>query len=155
MTRDCRRLRSIMDSDKIFQRICRQAQQDKAIARHVERHWGDMDCPKLCVVQPARRDEFHVVHPPDPKTDLRPLSGLVAAAPLGIGEQVGCSSIGASIVGVKLQKSETLTDWSHRPPSSAQISYAPDDVRRLFLVRDERLRILQEKARMPWLRSTP
>ena len=75
----------------------------------------------------------------------------IAAALLGIGEQIGYGVLVDSVLGVKLEKFETLTDWTKRPLTPAQISYALDDVRYLIPLRDELYRRLEANGRASWL----
>ncbi len=56
----------------------------------------------------------------------------VAAAMGGFGAQVGYAQIVERLAGVVVDKSETLTDWSRRPLTKAQLAYAVDDVRYLL-----------------------
>jgi ribonuclease D len=75
----------------------------------------------------------------------------VAAAMLGLGAQVGYARLVEMLLGVSLAKSETLTDWSRRPLSDAQIQYALDDVRYLLPVYDILQARLVEADRSDWL----
>jgi ribonuclease D len=75
----------------------------------------------------------------------------IAAALLGMGEQLAYGALVESVLGVKLEKLETLTDWTRRPLSPGQIEYALDDVRYLLPLRDELRRRLEAKGRLTWL----
>ena len=55
----------------------------------------------------------------------------VAAALTGYGESASYARLVEQILGVKLKKIETFTDWSKRPLSAEQVEYALDDVRYL------------------------
>lgn len=68
-----------------------------------------------------------------------------------MGEQIGYGPLVERLVGVKLDKLETLTDWARRPLSPAQVAYALDDVRHLFSVRDTLKARLAEKGRSQWV----
>ncbi|MDR3418229.1 MAG: ribonuclease D [Nevskia sp.] len=75
----------------------------------------------------------------------------VAAALLGHGDQLGYAALVEKLLGVKLDKSLTRTDWSRRPLSPAELAYAADDVRYLGEIyprlRDE----LDARGRLAWL----
>ncbi len=61
----------------------------------------------------------------------------VASAMVGYGAQAGYAQLVERVLGVAVEKSETLTDWSHRPLTPAQIAYAVDDVRHLLPVYEQ------------------
>jgi ribonuclease D len=74
----------------------------------------------------------------------------VAAALAGLSPQIGYADLVERLLGVRLHKSQTRTDWSRRPLSPEQIAYALDDVRYLLPLRaalDERL---QQLGRRDW-----
>jgi ribonuclease D len=75
----------------------------------------------------------------------------LAAALLGHGDQLGYASLVEKLLGVKLDKSLTRTDWSRRPLSAAELAYAADDVHYLGgiypLLRDA----LAQRGRLAWL----
>jgi ribonuclease D len=66
----------------------------------------------------------------------------VAAAFTGLPPQIGYADLVQRLLGARLHKSQTRTDWSRRPLSPEQIAYALDDVNYLLPLRtalDERL----------------
>lgn len=75
----------------------------------------------------------------------------IAAALLNMGDQVGYGALVNGVLGVKLEKLETRTDWTRRPLTPAQTAYALDDVRYLLPLRDELRLRLQAKGRLSWL----
>lgn len=75
----------------------------------------------------------------------------VAAAVLGLGDQLGYARLVEQLLGVSLDKSQSRTDWSRRPLSNRQVEYAIDDVRHL---RDVYLKLheqLEKLGRLRWL----
>ena len=74
----------------------------------------------------------------------------VAAALAGYGAQVGYAQLIERLVGVAVDKSETLTDWSRRPLTKAQLAYAIDDVRYLLPACDALAAQLNELGRWEW-----
>ena len=52
----------------------------------------------------------------------------LAAAFLGLRQQIGYGALVESYCGVRLPKAESLTDWSRRPLDEDQLRYAEDDV---------------------------
>ncbi len=75
----------------------------------------------------------------------------VAAAMAGYGAQVGYAQLVERLLGVAVEKTETLTDWSRRPLTQAQIAYAADDVRHLLPLYDRLRARLTELKRWEWL----
>ncbi|WP_020393660.1 ribonuclease D [Thiolinea disciformis] len=65
----------------------------------------------------------------------------IAAAVLGLGDQLGYARLVEDLLGVQLDKSQSRTDWARRPLNKAQLAYAIDDVRYLR----DLYPILQEK----------
>jgi ribonuclease D len=75
----------------------------------------------------------------------------VAAAVLGMGDQLGYARLVEATLGLTLDKSQSRTDWSRRPLTKAQLEYAIDDVRHLrevyLMLRGQ----LETLGRMKWL----
>jgi ribonuclease D len=86
--------------------------------------------------------------PPTPVFDTQ-----VAATLTGYGDQVGYGPLVETIVGVKLDKAHTRTDWCRRPLSEAQIRYAEDDVRYLRDIYQFLDRKVEEMGRAQWLQE--
>lgn len=77
----------------------------------------------------------------------------IAAAMLGYGDQVGYATLVERVVGERLPKHQTRTDWCARPLTEEQMQYAFDDVRYLgplFERLDEELR---RRGRSDWHRQ--
>ena len=55
----------------------------------------------------------------------------VAAAIVGMGDQIGYGRLVEACVGIDLEKSQARTDWAQRPLTPQQLEYAIDDVRYL------------------------
>lgn len=75
----------------------------------------------------------------------------VAAALTGLPAQVGYADLVRRHFGIELDKSHTRTDWSRRPLSDAQLSYAIEDVRHLGPLRDRLMEQLDKLGRITWL----
>jgi ribonuclease D len=75
----------------------------------------------------------------------------VAAAMAGYGAGLGYQALVEKLLGVRLEKGETRSDWLRRPLSEAQLHYAADDVlhlRAAWRILDAKLR---ELGRLDWL----
>ena len=75
----------------------------------------------------------------------------VAAAFLGMRQQVSYASLVEVYAGVRLPKAESLTDWSRRPLDPEQLTYAEDDVRYLPGIYDRMVEQLVERDRLAWV----
>ncbi len=75
----------------------------------------------------------------------------LAAALLGSSQQIGYGSIVKTVLGVSLDKADSYTDWSRRPLSDSQLSYAADDVAYLPKLYHQMHEDLEEKGRLHWL----
>lgn len=75
----------------------------------------------------------------------------IAAAVLGMGDQLGYGRLVENLLGVVLDKSQSRTDWSRRPLSAAQLEYAIDDVRYLRDVYQQLRQQLEKLGRLKWL----
>ena len=75
----------------------------------------------------------------------------VAAALLGHGDQLGYAALVEKLLGVKLDKSLTRTDWSRRPLNAAELAYAADDVRYLGEIYPRLREELVARGRLAWL----
>ena len=75
----------------------------------------------------------------------------VAAMVCGFGEQVGYETLVRKIARQKLDKSSRFTDWSRRPLSEAQKTYALADVTHLREIYEFLSRRLDETGRRGWV----
>lgn len=75
----------------------------------------------------------------------------IAAAILGHGGQVSYAQLVENILNIKLDKTQTRTDWIKRPLSNKQIEYAEDDVKYLVRIYPVLLKSLEESGKQDWL----
>ncbi|MBF0256519.1 MAG: ribonuclease D [Gammaproteobacteria bacterium] len=83
---------------------------------------------------------------PTPLFDTQP-----AAALLGQGDQVGYGPLVEQVLGIKLEKGHSRTDWSQRPLDPQQIAYAYEDVIYLGQLYLRMRQQLLDKGRLDWL----
>tara|TARA_R110000868_G_scaffold58122_3_gene179459 strand:- start:11205 stop:12365 length:1161 start_codon:yes stop_codon:yes gene_type:complete len=102
------------------------------------------------VFHAARQDIEIFVHlsgkVPHPVFDTQ-----VAAMVLGYGDQVGYETLVNKVVRKNIDKSMRFTDWSHRPLSTKQLSYALSDVTHLRVIYEEFHERLAANGRSYWL----
>lgn len=75
----------------------------------------------------------------------------IAAAMVGLGEQLSYGRLVEAMFGVVLPKGESYSDWLQRPLSPAQLTYAFDDVRYLLPLHDMLTERLTALGRMTWV----
>jgi ribonuclease D len=90
------------------------------------------------------KSEYNII--PTPLFDTQ-----IAASILGLNEQISYAELVSQTLAIHLPKTESRTDWSRRPLTSAQIDYALDDVNHLGALYDYLKQALQEKQRIHWL----
>jgi ribonuclease D len=73
----------------------------------------------------------------------------IAAAFLGHG-LASLSALVHTFLDVRLQKGDRLTDWSTRPLSAGQLTYAAEDVAHLLRLSDTIAKQLTERGRLAW-----
>jgi len=77
----------------------------------------------------------------------------IAAGLVGYEYPAGYGSLLFKLLGQRLHKGETRTDWRRRPLSSGQIEYALDDVRHLAEMAAKLRGRLEELGRLSWLET--
>ena len=75
----------------------------------------------------------------------------VAAAYVGLRQQVSYAALVEYYTGVHLSKTESLTDWSRRPLDEDQLIYAEDDVRYLIGIYERMQLELASRERLSWV----
>lgn len=110
-----------------------------------------MAAPNVVKVFHAARQDIEIVWSlakliPAPLFDTQ-----IAAMVCGYGDQASYGDLVQQICKVGLDKSSRFTDWSRRPLSDAQISYAIADVTYLRDIYTFLMRKLEKTGRMDWL----
>jgi ribonuclease D len=104
------------------------------------------------VFHAARQDVEIVYHLggliPHPLFDTQ-----VAAAVCGHGESVGYEALVREIAGASIDKSHRFTDWSRRPLSEAQLTYAAADVTHLIQIYEKLQEEVDRVGRREWIRE--
>lgn len=135
--------------------------------------WGDIDDPIAVAIDPlavspaplvealARPEVEVILHAAQAdlallatRFNLR-LDGLIdtqiAAAFVGMGEQISYSGMIERLLDVELDKGAQFTEWSRRPLSSDQLEYALDDVRYLPSAWRKLRGRLEGRGRLDWV----
>jgi ribonuclease D len=77
----------------------------------------------------------------------------VAAMVCGFGEQVGYETLVRRIARAKLDKTSRFTDWSRRPLTDAQLSYALADVTHLRVIYEYLAAEIEKSGRGSWVQQ--
>lgn len=107
--------------------------------------------PQRLKVLHAAWQDLEIFHHLSGKVPSPIFDTQVAAAVLGMGDQLGYARLVEHLLGVALDKSQSRTDWARRPLTDKQLEYAIDDVRHL---RDAYLMLqsqLEQLGRLKWL----
>ena len=134
--------------------------------------WGDPDAPEVAAIDPLAADPLPVlglVADPEVEVVLHSAQGdlallgtrlglagrnvvdtQVAAAFLGLGDQVGYAGLVEELRGTTIDKAHQFTDWCRRPLSDDQLRYALDDVRHLPAIWRELSERLAARGRLGW-----
>ncbi len=110
-----------------------------------------MNDPKILKVFHSARQDLEIFYDlmgcvPAPLFDTQ-----VGAMVCGLGDCVSYQSVVNHYLGIDLDKSSRVTDWSFRPLSEKQLSYALADVTYLVKVYEKMTAELSEKKRQGWV----
>ena len=77
----------------------------------------------------------------------------IAAMVCGFGDQIAYGTLVSALVGIQLEKTSRFADWSRRPLTQKQLTYALSDVTHLRVAYEKLASELQESGRAHWLDS--
>lgn len=109
--------------------------------------------PKVLKIFHAGRQDLEIFYHrwgrlPQPLFDTQ-----IAAALLGLGDQIGYATLVQQLLGRELEKGHTRTDWARRPLDPEQLRYALDDVIYLGEIHQQLTTRLREQGRETWLQE--
>jgi len=99
----------------------------------------------------AARQDLEIFHVDGDVMPVPMFDTQVAAMVCGFGEQVGYETLVRKIAKAGLDKSSRFTDWSRRPLSDAQKTYALADVTHLRQIYEFLSAELERTGRRPWV----
>lgn len=112
--------------------------------------WQRVSNPNILVVLHAAEQDLDLVYGFSGLVPQNIMDTQIAAGFAGFGYPVGYGKLLSHLLGIHLSKTESFTDWTHRPLTPAQIEYALDDVRHLLPLHDRLMDMLLEAGRFPW-----
>ena len=109
--------------------------------------------PRIIKVFHASRQDLEIFfnltgHLPSPIFDTQ-----VAAMVCGFGDSIGYEQLVLKLTGIQVDKTSRFTDWSLRPLTNKQISYALSDVIHLRPVYEKILIRLEQTNRSSWIKE--
>ena len=109
--------------------------------------------PKVLKVFHASRQDNEIFfnlfgYVPEPIFDTQ-----IAAMVCGFGDQIAYGTLVSELVGIQLEKTSRFADWSRRPLTQKQLTYALSDVTHLRVAYEKLASELQESGRAHWLDS--
>lgn len=113
--------------------------------------WELLADTKILKVFHAARQDLEIVLQLSGKMVEPLFDTQVAAMVCGHGEQIGYDSLVADVLGIRPDKSSQFTDWSHRPLSPRQLTYALNDVVYLVDVYKSLAKKLEKTGRLDWV----
>lgn len=99
----------------------------------------------------AAREEFRFCRNACGKRPARMFDTQIAAGLIGLEFPASYSNLVSRLAGATLSKSETRTNWRHRPLDKQQLQYAINDVLYLTTIHDRIMERIGELGRESWL----
>ena len=113
--------------------------------------WDLLGNERITKVFHAAHQDLEIFFKEMGKLPMPLFDSQIAAMVLGHGDQVGYDRLVRAVLNHEIDKSSRFTDWSRRPLSARQISYALDDVIYLAEMYPRLLAQLEKKGRAGWL----
>jgi ribonuclease D len=107
--------------------------------------------PKVLKVFHAARQDLEIFYLRMNKVPQPLFDTQVAAMVCGHGEAASYESLASKLAKAKIDKSSRFTDWSRRPLSERQLTYALSDVTHLRVVYEKLKRQLDKTGRFAWI----
>jgi len=116
----------------------------------LEPFWNVVVDPANQVIVHAGREEVRLCHIWSGQTPGNLFDLQIAAGLVGLPYPLGHGPLVHQVLGTKLSKGETLTEWRTRPLTREQIHYAFDDVRYLLALWRQLSERLEKHQRTAW-----
>ena len=107
--------------------------------------------PKVIKVFHAARQDLEIFYLRMNKVPTPLFDTQVAAMVCGHGEAASYETLATKLAKAKIDKSSRFTDWSRRPISERQITYALSDVTHLRVVYEKLRQQLEKTDRLSWI----
>lgn len=115
--------------------------------------WKVVTNPNHVVIVHAGREEVRLCQLWSGLTPANLFDLQIAAGMVGLTYPLSHGKLVHQVLGIRLSKAETLTEWRNRPLTKEQIQYAYDDVRYLLPLWEKLSTQLDILDRLPWARE--
>jgi ribonuclease D len=126
---------------------------DPMTAGPLDAFWEVVVDPAHLVIVHAGREEVRLCHLWTGRTPGNLFDLQIAAGLSGLGYPLSHAALVSQLLGVQLNKGETLTEWRNRPLTKQQVRYAFDDVRYLLPLWQRLAARLEQLGRSEWARE--
>ncbi len=109
--------------------------------------------PNVVKVFHAARQDMEIFHQLMDATPVPIFDSQIAAMACGYGDQIGYEPLMRGLLGAAIDKGSRFTDWSRRPLSQAQLTYALSDVTHLRDAYPLLMERLKAEGREAWVRE--
>ena len=114
---------------------------------------GILKDPKIVKVLHAAFEDMEIFLNQMGEMPISVFDTQIAAQFCGFGESVGYDTLIKSLCSKDIDKSQQRTDWTKRPLTEAQITYAVADVFYLRQAYEIMVKLLQKKGRLSWVKE--
>jgi ribonuclease D len=116
----------------------------------LDRFWQLMHDPARTIIAHAGREEVRMCRFLSGTAPANLFDAQIAAGLIGLTYPIGYAGLVQAVLGSRLNKSDTLSDWRRRPLSDSQVRYAYDDVRFLIPAYERIHNRLTKYDRLSW-----
>ena len=109
--------------------------------------------PSILKVMHAARQDLEIFYNLSNQVPVPLFDTQVAAMVCGFGEAAAYEKLARKLAQAKIDKSSRFTDWSKRPLTERQLTYALADVEHLPLIYQKLSASLEESRRGPWVKE--
>ena len=113
--------------------------------------WQRVADPKILKVLHAAEQDLDLAFTASGLVPQNLFDTQIAAGFIGFGYPVGYGKLLQQLLNITISKTESYTDWTHRPLTKQQIEYAIDDVRHLLPIYEKLVKQLTELKRFDWV----
>lgn len=115
--------------------------------------WDLVSNESIEVVFHAAEQDVLLIYQESGRIPANLFDAQIAAGFIGLGYPLSYGKLVFDLLGMRLTKTESFTDWSQRPLSNEQVEYAANDVRYLLAVKDRLKKKLESKKRLDWAKD--
>lgn len=112
--------------------------------------WQRVADPEILVVLHAGDQDLDLMNTGSGLIPQNVIDTQIAAGFIGFGYPIGYGKLLSQLLNISISKSESFTDWTNRPLTPSQISYALEDVAHLLELHDKLMEQLDSRGRKQW-----